>query len=151
MADMAAASGGSVEQLSPDQHAADLASPRADLIQFRIPQESARGVVVDVAVATERLDSVERARRGSLGREQDAACGIESCRLSTVAGARYRVHIGPRGVEGRVEVRDLGLHQLKGADGLTKLPTLVNVRQYGIETRLHEAKRPACQYHAFVV
>src|SRR4051794_18407590 len=44
------------EQLTPDQHAADLASAGADLVQLGIAPQPRRRVFVDVAVAAQHLD-----------------------------------------------------------------------------------------------
>src|SRR3954454_19989114 len=52
-----------VEQLPSDQHAADFAGAGADLVQFCVAQQSSRRIVVDVAVAAEQLDRIERALR----------------------------------------------------------------------------------------
>src|SRR5215213_10107740 len=49
-----------LEQLPPDQHPPDLARPRPDLVELGVPQKPPRRVVVDVAVAAEKLDRVER-------------------------------------------------------------------------------------------
>src|ERR1700758_4669535 len=49
-----------LEQFPPDQHAADLAGSGADLVELCVAQEPARGIVVDIAVAAEQLDRIER-------------------------------------------------------------------------------------------
>src|SRR4029077_3051783 len=48
------------EQLAADQHAADFAGACADLVQLGIAQQPTRGVVVDIPVAPQRLDRLER-------------------------------------------------------------------------------------------
>src|SRR5579863_5218230 len=83
-----------LEELAADQHAADLLGAGADLVELRIAQQPASGEVVDVAVAAERLDRLERGLRGALGREQDAAGGIAPARGASVATASHRVNVG---------------------------------------------------------
>ena len=56
----AAASRRLAEQLAADQHAADLAGAGADLVELGVAQQPPGRVVVDVAVAAEDLDRVER-------------------------------------------------------------------------------------------
>ena len=46
------------KQLTPDQHAADLAGARADLVQLGVAPQAAGGVVVGVADAAERATQV---------------------------------------------------------------------------------------------
>src|SRR5690606_12707013 len=48
-------SGGFVEQFAPDQHAPDLAGARTDFIQFGVAPQTARGVIIDVAVTAQDL------------------------------------------------------------------------------------------------
>src|SRR5690625_175089 len=52
------------EKLAADQPATDLAGTGADLVKLGVPQQAARRIVVDVAVAAQDLDGVE----GQLGR-----------------------------------------------------------------------------------
>src|SRR4051812_14242587 len=49
-----------LEQFAPDQHAADLAGPGADLVELGVAQQAAGRVIVDIAVAAEELDRIER-------------------------------------------------------------------------------------------
>src|SRR5689334_16782669 len=51
-----------LEDLPADQHPADLAGAGADLVELGVAQQAAGRVVVDVAVAAETLDRVERDR-----------------------------------------------------------------------------------------
>src|SRR5262245_16969680 len=53
-----------VEQLAADQHAADFAGAGADLVELCVAQEAAGRIFVDVAVAAEQLDRIQRALRG---------------------------------------------------------------------------------------
>src|SRR5262249_20258991 len=69
-----------VEQLAPDQHAPDLVRAGADLVQFRVAQDSAGRVLVDVAVAAEALDRFERDLH-RVGRGMQQARGRIDARL----------------------------------------------------------------------
>src|SRR5690606_39266844 len=51
-------SGGFGEQLAPDQHAADLAGARADLVQLGVAPQAPGGILVDVAIAAEYLHAL---------------------------------------------------------------------------------------------
>ena len=48
------------KKLPSDQHAPDLASAGADFIEFRVAQQAAGGIVVDVAIAAEQLNRIQR-------------------------------------------------------------------------------------------
>src|SRR5213595_3871950 len=61
------------EQFPPDQHATDFAGAGADLVEFGVAQQPPGRIVVDVAVAAEQLDGVERALRRLLRRVEDRA------------------------------------------------------------------------------
>ena len=50
-----------LEQLPPDQHAADFAGAGTNLVELGVAQQTPRGIVVDIAVAAEQLDGVESA------------------------------------------------------------------------------------------
>src|ERR1700722_10906654 len=65
-----------LEELTSNQHAADFVGARADLIELGIAQQSPRGIVVDVAVAPQCLDGVERATGCIFAGKEDAAGGI---------------------------------------------------------------------------
>ena len=104
------------EQLAADQHAADLAGAGADLVELGVAQQAARRVVVDVAVAAEQLDRVERHLGGLLGRVEDGAGGVLAGRLAAVAGLGDRIDIGLGRIHGHVHVGDLALHELELAD-----------------------------------
>src|ERR1700760_1804667 len=62
---------GLLEDLPADQHPADLARPGADLVELGVAQQAAGRIVVDVAVAAEALDRVERDRGRALGGVED--------------------------------------------------------------------------------
>src|SRR5690606_18818756 len=60
-------------QLAPDQHAPDLVGARADRIELGIAQDAAGGVFIDVAVAAQRLDRLQRHLHRGLAGVQQAA------------------------------------------------------------------------------
>src|SRR5690349_23598564 len=62
-----------LEQLSPDEPAADLARARADLVELGVTQKAPGRVVVNVAISAEDLDRVQRQLRRRLRRKQDRA------------------------------------------------------------------------------
>src|SRR5690606_23999469 len=49
-----------LEQLPADQHSPDFTGAGADLVQLGITQQAASGVVIDIAVAPEDLDGIQR-------------------------------------------------------------------------------------------
>src|SRR5438552_12148005 len=53
-----------VEQFATDQHPANLRRTSADLIQLGIAPQATGGIVVDVAIATQRLDRLASHRCG---------------------------------------------------------------------------------------
>src|SRR5258708_948637 len=119
------------EKLAPDQHAADLVGAGADVVELGVPEQSSGGKVVDVAVAAHRLDRLERHLHGVLGRKQQArrcvlARGAPAPGVERLRGA---IAEGARGLQLRVHVGELALHQLEGADGLPELLALVQVGQ----------------------
>src|ERR1700730_14416196 len=56
-----------LENLPPDQHAADFAGPGADLVELGVTQQPAGGKIIDIAVAAKTLDGFERHPGGALG------------------------------------------------------------------------------------
>ena len=60
------------QNLPSDEHTADFACARADLVELGVAKEPTRGVVVDVAIAAEKLDGVERKPGGRFGGKQIA-------------------------------------------------------------------------------
>src|SRR5215471_4449046 len=115
------ASGRLVEELAADQHAPDLGGARADLVELRVAPQPPDGKLVDVAVAAERLDRLACHPRRLLRGVQDRTRGILARRLATIAGLGHRVDIRTTGVQRRVHVSDLALHQLEFADRLPEL------------------------------
>src|SRR3990170_4220657 len=79
------------EQLPSDQHAADFAGAGADLVELGVAQQPPGRIVVDVAVAAEQLDGVERALRRLLRGVEDRAGGILAGGLAAVASLRHRI------------------------------------------------------------
>src|SRR3546814_10572016 len=60
-----------LEQFPSDQPSPDLRRSRADLVQLRVAQQAAGRIVVDVAVAAEALDCLERHPGRPLGRVEE--------------------------------------------------------------------------------
>src|SRR5690606_10164937 len=102
--------------LPADQPAADLARAGADLVELGIAQQAAGRIVVDVAVAAEKLDCVERCLRRLFRRVEDAAGRVLACCLLAVACRGHCIDIGPAGVHRRVHVGQLALDELELAD-----------------------------------
>src|SRR5918994_1601400 len=109
-------SGGFLEQLTTDQHAADFTGAGADLVKLGVTQQPTGRVFVDVAVAAQKLDRVELHLGRGLGGEQDGAGRVLACRLATVAGASDGVDIGAAGVQTGVNIRQLALKELELPD-----------------------------------
>src|SRR5471030_1904888 len=61
------------EQFAADQHAADFAGAGADFIQFGVAPQAADRILVDVAVAAQRLDRLAGHPGGFFGAVQDGA------------------------------------------------------------------------------
>src|SRR5436305_4011667 len=83
------------EQLAADQHAADFGGAGADLVELGVAQQAAGRIVVDVAVAAQYLDRIERDPRRALGGVEDGAGGVLASRLTAVASPRHGIDIGP--------------------------------------------------------
>src|SRR5258706_4089365 len=138
------------EELAPDQHAADLGGAGADVVELGIAEQTTSGEIVDVAVAAQRLDRVERDLHGVLGGEEEARGGILARGTSAplVERLRHAIAEGARGLQLRVHVGDLALHELEGADGLPELLALVHVGEDNVHGRLHDAERPTREHAA---
>src|SRR5579862_6713744 len=97
-----AASGllGLLENLPPDQHAADFARSSADLVELGVAQQAAGREVIDVAVAAKTLDRFQRHPGRALGGVQNGAGGIFTRGAADVAGTRDGVNVGLRGIHG---------------------------------------------------
>src|SRR6202043_2122631 len=66
----------SLDEVAADDHPADFAGARADFIELGVTQEPSGRVFVDIAVAAQALDGVQRGAGGGLGGEEDGAGGI---------------------------------------------------------------------------
>src|SRR5258706_1805296 len=132
------------EELAPDQHAADLVGAGSDVVELGVTEQSPRGEFVDVAVAAEALDRLERDLHGVLGGEHDAGGGILAHGAAAAGIERLRDAIaeGARGLQLRVHVGDLSLHELEGADRMAELLALVHVRKDQGHRRLHDTQGP---------
>jgi hypothetical protein len=82
---------GLIEELPADEHAADLTGAGAYLVQLGIPEQPAGGVVVDVAVAAQNLDGIQRHLCSPLsGVQDDGSAGLAAgaaCGQGQVAGS----------------------------------------------------------------
>src|SRR5205823_10958905 len=139
------------EKLAASQHAPDLAGASSDLIELRIAQVAAGGVFIDVAVAAQELYRIERESGRILGGVQNGAGSVFPRHLAAIAGLRHRIDIRLRRVHGDIHVRELGLHQLKLADGFAELLALMHVGHHAVHAGLHDAERPGREHHALVI
>src|SRR5690606_12900148 len=135
----ARASAVALEQLPPDQHAPDFVGAGADGIQLRVAQDPPGRVLVDVAVAAQRLGAFQRDLHGRLGGVQQAAGRVDARLVAGVVVARDLVGEGAAGLQRGVHVGDLALHQAEGADRTVELLPLAHVGQGGVERGLHQA------------
>src|SRR5471030_1734256 len=129
------------EKLASDQHASDLVGARADVVQLGVAQQAPRGEVVDVAVAAHGLDRFQRDLHGVLRGKEKARGGIlaRGAPPSGVERLGGAVAEGARGLQLRVHVGELALHQLEGANRVAELLPLVHIGQHQIHRRLHDA------------
>ena len=72
------------ENLPADQHAADFAGAGADFVELCVAQQTARGIIVDIAVAAEQL-MVSSAIRSPVPPRIDRAGGVFARGLAAVA------------------------------------------------------------------
>ena len=107
--------------------------PGADLVELGVAQQPSGRIVVDIAVAAEQLDRIERRPRRRLGAEQNAGRGILARGVAAVAGRRHHVGIAAAGIQRGVHVGELALHEFEGADRLAELLALAHVRDGHIE------------------
>src|SRR5712691_13149808 len=140
-----------LENLPPDQEPPDLAGAGADLVELGVAQQAPGRKLVDVAVAAQELDGVERDLGGLLRREQDRARRVLARGLAAVAGLGDGIDVGARRVQRHIHVGDLRLHELEAADRLAELLALVHVGDRNVEARLHDAERSRRQHRALVV
>src|ERR1700722_7814880 len=140
-----------LKNLTADEHAADFAGAGADLVEFGVAQKSPGRIVVDVAVAAEALDGLERHPGSPFGRIENGAGGVFARGLAAVAGFGDGIDIGFRGIKRHIHVGELGLHELETADRLTELGTLVKIGNDDVEAGLHHAERSRRQHRALVI
>src|ERR1700736_3018020 len=105
--------GAPLEQLASNEHAADLLGAGADLVELRIAQQAAGGVVVRIPVAAQPLDRFERGSRRMPGSEENAARRIAALGRTRVTGARHGVDIRTARIQRAAHVRHLRLHELE--------------------------------------
>src|SRR5258708_2868299 len=148
---IAARSARLLEQLPADQHAPDFARARTDLVELGVAQISAGRIVVDVAIAAEELNGVERNLGGVLGSVEDGTSSILACRFATVARLGHGVDVGLARVHPDIHLGDLALHQLKLPNRLPKLPALVDVGGHHVHACLHDAERAGRQHYALLI
>ena len=131
------------EQLAADQHAADFAGAGADLVELGVAQQPPGRIIVDVAVAAEQLDGVERASQvAALGAKRMRAGGILAGRLAAVAGAARPYRRRPRQAFSAAYMSaSLPWISWKRADRLAELRAFVHVGDDEIEAGLHDAER----------
>src|SRR5471032_3024955 len=145
------------KQFTAYQHAADFAGAGADFIQFGVAPQAAGRVLVDVAIAAQRLDRFACHPGGFFGAVQDRAgrilaqlahgfgCGGAVARLAD------GVDVGLARHHGRIHIGQFALHQLEFTDGLAELLAVMHIRHYQVHARLHDAQRTARQYGALEV
>src|SRR5258708_8483200 len=142
------------KQFTADQHAADFARACSNLIELGVAPQATRRILIDVAVAAERLDRfsghpgrlLSGIKNGS-GRVLAERAGM----IRAVAGLADRIDIGPAGLPGGVHVGDLALHKLKLAYGLAELLAVVHIGDDDIHAGRHDAERAARQNGSLVV
>src|SRR3974390_1920881 len=130
---------GLFEQLTADQPAADFARAGADFVELGIAQEAPRRIIVDVAIAAQALDRLERHPHALFGRIENGTGGIFACRLPAIAGSRHGIHVGPRRRQRDIHVGKLALHQLEGPDRLAELLAVVKIGDEDVQAALHDA------------
>src|SRR5262245_53370835 len=114
-------------QLATDQHAPDLARAGADLIKLGVAQQPPGRIIINVSIATEALDRLERHPGRALAGIQDRTRSVLARGLALIARAGDRIDVGLRRVHGDVHVRELRLDKLKGSDRLPELSALVHI------------------------
>src|SRR5215471_8600045 len=139
---IAARSARLIEQLPADQHAPDFARARTDLVELGVAQISSGGIVVDIAVAAEKLNRIERDLGGVLGGVEDGTGGILARGLAAVTCLCHGIDVSLARVHPDIHVGDLALDQLKLPDRLSELAALVYVGRHDIHACLHDAERP---------
>src|SRR6516165_8507169 len=104
------------KQFTTDQHATNFACACSNLIELGVAPQATRRILIDVAVATERLDRFSCHPGRLFGGIENSTGGILAERagmVRAVAGLADRVDVGAAGLPSGVHVGDLALHQLK--------------------------------------
>src|SRR5260221_4701386 len=86
-----------------------------------------------------------------LGSEEYGAGRVLARGFAAVAGLAHGVYVGATGIQCRIHIGELALHQLELADRLAERLALVEVRDDHIHARLHNAQGPAREHGALVV
>src|SRR4051794_25307523 len=115
------------EQLASDKHATDFTGPGTDLVELCIPKQSARWIVIDIAVTAKQLNCIERTLSCLFGSIENCSCRILARRLAPIASLCHCVNVGSRRIRRDIHVRNLALHQLECADRLSELLALVHI------------------------
>src|SRR5712691_9180114 len=139
------------KQLPSDQPAADLGSSRADLVELRVAPQAPGRVIVDVAHPAQALDCFAGHPGGFFRSVEDRSGGVLARGFVAVAGLPDRVDVGAAGVERRIHVGELSLHQLKLADRLAELLALMEVRDDHVHAGLHDAQGAAGEHRPLVI
>ena len=126
---------------SADNLPAYFAGTGADLVEFGVTQVAAGRVVVDVAIAAENLDGIQRHLSSFLGRIQDDSGAILVAGVADVASPGHVVQIGAARVHCRVHVGHFTLHELEFADPLIELLAGVGVVECCVAARLHYTRK----------
>src|SRR3546814_8876495 len=93
------------EQLAPEQHAPDLVGAGADGIELGVAQDASGGVFIDVAVAAQRLDALQRHLHRGLGGVQQAAGRVDARLVAGVVVAGHLIGESARGMPDRKSTR----------------------------------------------
>src|SRR4030095_8680491 len=111
---------GLVEEFSSNQHPAYLRGAGADFVELRVAPQAPGRIVVDVAIAAQRLDRLTGHPRGFFRRVQNRAGGILARgtpgKSATVERMADGVDVCAARVHRRVHVGELALPQLQLAD-----------------------------------
>src|SRR5258708_30309868 len=142
------------KQFTADQHATNFARAGSNLIELGVAPQATRRILIDVAVAAERLDRFSGHPGRLLSGVKNGAGRVLAERagmIRAVAGLADRIDIGPAGLPGGVHVGDLALHQLKLAYGLVELLAVMHIGDDDIHAGRHDAERAARQNGSLVV
>src|SRR6476469_7819875 len=108
------------KQFPADQHAPDLAGASAEFVELVVPEQPSGAVVVEVSVAAEQLNGVERDLRRLFRSDQDRARSVFAGGFATVASFGDGIDVGLAGVHHDINIGELALYKLERADGLAE-------------------------------